>query len=174
VQDAAPAAAAARPLRSIAPDAPAPNPGLSPAAAPTAHPTTLSTAIPAAVQPGSSNAGPAAPISVNAERWLELVAGSGLRGPARELAAHSGFLAFADGVVKMLADALALQLGAAPQIRFELAQAPAGETLHARSERQRDARQAAAEEAFMNDPNVQRLVQAGARVVPDSIRPFDD
>ncbi|HEX2082227.1 MAG TPA: DNA polymerase III subunit gamma/tau [Xanthomonadaceae bacterium] len=191
VQGAAATAAAARPLRSVASDAPAPKPSPSPVATPTANPTTISTPIPASAQPAPSNAGPAPPISVDAERWIELVAGSGLRGPARELAAHSGFVAYADGVlklslsaadehlkapalVKMLADALAPQLGTAPQIRFELAQAPAGETLHARSERQRDARQAAAEEAFMNDPNVQRLVQAGARVVPDSIRPFDD
>ena len=191
VQGAAPTATAARPLRSVASAAPGPNAGPSPLAAPPANPSAMSTSIPAAAQPGLSNAGPAAPISVDAERWLELVAGSGLRGPARELAAHSGFVAYADGVlklslsaadehlkapalVKMLADALAPQLGTVPQIRFELAQAPAGETLHARSERQRDARQAAAEEAFMNDPNVQRLVQAGARVVPDSIRPFDD
>jgi DNA polymerase-3 subunit gamma/tau len=191
VQGAAATAAAARPLRSVVSDAPAPKPSPSPGATPTANLTTISTPILASAQPAPSNAGPAPPISVDAERWIELVAGSGLRGPARELAAHSGFVAYADGVlklslsaadehlkapalVKMLADALAPQLGTAPQIRFELAQAPAGETLHARSERQRDARQAAAEEAFMNDPNVQRLVQAGARVVPDSIRPFDD
>ncbi len=136
--------------------------------------------------PGSRSFGP-----IDAERWLDLIANSGLRGPARELAAHSGFVAFEGGVLKlslsqadehlkapalvrMLAEALAPQLGGAPQIRFELAPAPVGETLHARTERQRDARQAAAEETFMNDPHVQRLVQAGARVVPDSIRPFDD
>ena len=120
------------------------------------------------------------------------MANSGLRGPARELAAHSGFLGHADGLlrlslsqadehlkgpalVKMLADALASQLNAPLQIRFELAQdAPAGETLHQRGERERDARQAAAEDAFINDPDVQQLVQRGARIVPDSIRPFDD
>ncbi len=129
-------------------------------------------------------------ISIDAERWLELVANSGLRGPTRELAAHSSFVAYEAGVlrlalpaadehlkgpalVKLLADALAPQLGIAPQIRFE-AGAASGETLHVRKERERDARQASAEEAFMNDPDVQRLIQRGARVVPDSIRPVDD
>ncbi len=135
---------------------------------------------------------PASPSrTVDADAWPDLVAATGLRGPARELAAHSGFVAYADGVltltlspadehlkapalVKMLADALARQLGAVPQLRFEMAQAGAVETLHQRGERQRDARQASAEEAFMADPDVQRLVQRGARVVPDSIRPLDD
>ena len=147
---------------------------------------------PASPEPAPAHApAPQTIDAIDADRWLEMIAGSGLRGPARELAAHSGFVGYADGVlklslpqadehlkgpalVKMLADALAPQLGGAPQIRFELAQAPAGETLHQRSERQRDARQASAEEAFMGDPDVQRLMQRGAKVVPDSIRPFDD
>lgn len=128
--------------------------------------------------------------SVDSERWLELVASIGLKGPARELASHASFIGYADEVlklslpasdehlrspllVKQLADALAPQLGATPQIRFE-AEAGHGETLHQRNERQRDARQAAAEETFMADPDVQRLIQKGAQVVPDSIRPFDE
>ena len=112
-------------------------------------------------------------------------------GPARELASHAGFIAHegevlrlslapadehlkAPALVKMLADALAPSLGAAPQIRFEAASA-AGETFHERSSRERDARQLAAEQAFVDDPGVQRLVaRHGARVVPDSIRPFDE
>jgi DNA polymerase-3 subunit gamma/tau len=127
----------------------------------------------------------------DADHWLELVAGSGLRGPARELAEHAGFLSHDNGVlrlslsvadehlkapalVRMLAEAIAPALGAAPQIRFESAQA-ASETLHQRKTQQRDARQVAAEAAFMADPGVQRLVsQHGASVVPDSIRPFDE
>ncbi len=134
---------------------------------------------------------PAAPVSsVDSERWLELVASIGLKGPARELASHASFIGYADGVlrlslpasdehlrspllVKQLADALAPQLGTTPQIRFE-AEAGHGETLHQRNARQRDARQAAAEETFMADPAVQRLIQNGAQVVPDSIRPFDE
>ena len=72
-----------------------------------------------------------------------------------------------------LAEALAPVLGGAPQVRFETREA--GETPHQRTARQRDARQVAAEEAFTNDPQVQSLIgQYGAKLVPDSIRPFDD
>jgi DNA polymerase-3 subunit gamma/tau len=113
-----------------------------------------------------------------------------VRGPAAQLAAHSGFVSYADGVlrltlapadehlkgpamVRMLATALQPQLGVMPEIRFALAE-PSGDTLHVRNERQRDARQAQAEEAFMNDPDVRVLLDRGARVAPDSIRPLDD
>ena len=49
------------------------------------------------------------------------------------------------------------------------------ESLRERNERVRDQRQASAEDAFMNDPDVQRLIsQHGAKIVPDSIRPFDE
>jgi len=161
-------------------------------------------AAPAAAAPPVERAAPRAPAapveptrppsassaSIDAERWLDLVASVGLKGPAKELAAHSSFIAYQDGVlklslpaadellrttlsVKQLSEALAGALGAAPQIRFETADGQ-GETLHQRNARQRDARQAAAEEAFMADPAVQRLIQHGAQVVPDSIRPFDE
>lgn len=129
--------------------------------------------------------------TLDADRWLELVADSPLRGPARELASHAGFVSHegevlrlslspadehlkAPALLKMLADALAPALGVAPQIRFEVAK-PAGETFHQRNTRERDARQVAAENAFVNDPGVQRLMtRHGAQVVPDSIRPFDE
>lgn len=142
-------------------------------------------APPAAAQRSGGSAGIA-----DADAWHDLVAGSGLRGPARLLAEHAGFVGYAGGVlrlslpatdehlqapalIKMVADALAPRLGGAPQIRFESAQA--GESLRERNERARDQRQASAEDAFMNDPDVQRLIsQHGARVVPDSIRPFDE
>ena len=127
---------------------------------------------------------------LDADGWLELVARSGVRGPAAQLAAHSGFVSYADGVlrlslapadehlkgpamVRMLAAALESQLGVVPQIKFELAE-PSGDTLHVRNERQRDARQAQAEETFMNDPDVRRMLEQGAKLVPDSIRPLDD
>ena len=129
-------------------------------------------------------------VALDQEGWLGLVGGGKLRGPTRQLAEHASFVGYDGGVlrlslsaadehlkgpaiVQMLADALAPQLGGAPQIRFELVQAT-GDTLHARNERQRGARQSAAETAFMNDPGVQRLVERGARVVPDSIRPLDE
>ena len=130
-------------------------------------------------------------VALTQASWPDTVANCALSGPAKELANHAAFLGYDDGVlrlslpaaddhlkapglVKRLADALAPQLGAAPQIKFETEQA-GGETLHQRNARQRDARQAAAEQAFLADPDVQRLMQRhGATLVPDSIRPFDD
>jgi len=130
-------------------------------------------------------------VEIDNDRWLDLVAGSGLRGPARELAAHAAFLGYADGVmrlslspdddhlrspalVKALSDALAAQLGGAVQLKFESGRATHIETLHQRSERQRDQRQSEAEETFMASPDVQRLIEQGAKLVPDSIRPYED
>jgi DNA polymerase-3 subunit gamma/tau len=134
---------------------------------------------------GSSSAGIA-----DDDAWHAIVDASGLRGPARILAEHAGFIGYADGVlnlslspdddhlrapalVQRVADALATRLGVAPQIRFETVKS--GESLHARNQRARDQRQAAAEDMFMNDPDVRRLIEDhGAKVVADSIRPFDD
>ncbi len=127
----------------------------------------------------------------SAEEWLEFAAGSGLKGAARQLAENSGFLGCAEGVLRLSLDAgfdylrsertlgelgaeLAQKLGTAPRLVFETGHA-ASETLQQRSQRQRTSRQAAAEEHFMNNPDVQRLIQQhGARVVPDSIRPLEE
>ena len=199
----APRASAADAARSALADpapvrmAPAPPPPR--AAAPTTPPPPV---VPRAPEPEAPEPPRAAPASaprpaagatpLDADRWLDVVAASGLKGPARELAMHAGFLAY-DGTLlrlsltpadehlqspalaKVLADALAPALGGAPQIRFETAAKPATETLHQRSARERDARQGAAEAAFLADPSVQRLMsQHGATLVPDSIRPFDE
>jgi DNA polymerase-3 subunit gamma/tau len=74
------------------------------------------------------------------------------------------------GLVKRLADALGSCSVAAPDIKFDAAPPPA-KTLHQRSARERDARQVAAETAFLADPDVQRLMtrhgaDAGARFHP--------
>ncbi|GAA4862587.1 DNA polymerase III subunit gamma/tau [Luteimonas vadosa] len=131
-------------------------------------------------------------LALDAVRWVELVAGLGLRGPVKELAAHAGFVGHSGGVLRLslpasddhlkapflvqqLAEALAGPLGAAPQLRFETVETEAADTLHERAARERDARQDAAENAFLADPNVQRLMsQQGATVVPGSIRLHDD
>ena len=127
----------------------------------------------------------------SAEDWLSLVASAGLKGPVRELAAHCAFCGHAEGVlslslpdsfehlrsdslVRQLAQALAGPLGGAPRIRFESARAADGETLHARTERERSERQTEAEAAFLADPVVAGLVSQGATVLPDTIRPLDD
>ncbi len=161
---------------------------------------TPSTTAPPASTPAPRIAEPAMEVAktpmppdviLDADRWLAVVAGGNLRGPARELAAHAGFVGYDAGVlrlslspgdehlkapslVKALGDVLASALGSAPQIRFETA-ATGSETLHERSTRERDARQAAAETAFMADPGVQRLIERhGAALVPDSVRPNEE
>ncbi|MFC3655452.1 DNA polymerase III subunit gamma/tau [Xanthomonas hyacinthi] len=127
-----------------------------------------------------------------AEDWLELVADCGLTGPSRQLAANAAFVSHADGVLRLslspgfeylqserslgeLAAALADALGSRPKIVIESGIAVDAETLHERSHRQRGERQSAAETAFLHDPAVQALIQQqGARVVPDSIRPYQE
>ncbi|VXB69905.1 DNA polymerase III/DNA elongation factor III, tau and gamma subunits [Luteimonas sp. 9C] len=130
--------------------------------------------------------------TLDAHQWLDLVAELPLRGPVRELAASAAFVALDGAVLRLalpeadehlkapimvhqLCEALAGPLGGAPQIRFETAAASETVTLHERNARERDARQSNAESNFMSDPDVQRLMsQQGARLVPDSIRPFEE
>jgi len=124
------------------------------------------------------------------EDWLRCIAACDPKGPARELAAQTAFASHADGVLSLvvapgfeylrtersvaaLAQALAGVLGAIPKIAFRSGEV-AAETLGERHDRERDSRQSAAEETFMNDPGVRALIERhGARVVPDSIRPAD-
>ncbi|MBB4130363.1 DNA polymerase III subunit gamma/tau [Xanthomonas sp. 3075] len=176
----------------------APDAALAPPAAVMAPaPAELAVEPPAAAVPSTS--APATDSSVarddghiaDAEHWLDLVTRSGLNGPSRQLAANAAFIGHRDGVLRLalapgfeylnsersianLAQALAPVLGETPRIVIETGSADV-ETLHERANRQKGERQSAAETAFMNDPNVQQLIQQqGARVVPDSIRPYDE
>ncbi|KAB7778251.1 MULTISPECIES: DNA polymerase III subunit gamma/tau [Xanthomonas] len=187
-----PAPPAARP----APSAPVatPAPAIVPAAATAAAAEPEMAMVPPLAPPPRTHA----PVSDtpralhSAEDWLELVADCGLSGPSRQLAANAAFVSHAEGVLRLslspgfeylqserslgeLAAALADALGQRPKIVIESGIAVDAETLHERSHRQRGERQNAAEAAFMNDPAVQALIQQqGARVVPDSIRPYDE
>jgi len=127
----------------------------------------------------------------SAEDWLQFAANSGMKGAARQLAENAAFVGCSDGVLKLsleagfdylrsertlaeLTAALARQYGTAPRLVFDNASGT-GETLQQRNQRQRSSRQVAAEEDFMNNPDVQRLIQQhGARLVPDSIRPLEE
>jgi DNA polymerase-3 subunit gamma/tau len=124
------------------------------------------------------------------EHWLELVARCGLRGPAKLLAEHAGFVAHADGVLRLsltaeqehlkspglilqLAGALGAQLGGDVRVQFDIG-AARGETASERNMRARDVRQSEATHGFAADPNIQRLVQQhGAQILPESVRPLD-
>lgn len=153
-----------------------------------------------AIAPASPKAAPA-PLAqegvsdlASAEDWLDLVANSGLSGPSRQLAANAAFISCQGGTLKLglspgfeylrseralsaLGEMLEKALGQAPRIVVETVETehvPA-ETLHQRADRQRGERQQAAEAIFMDDPEVQLLIQQhGARVVSDSIRSFDE
>ncbi|MGY0558268.1 DNA polymerase III subunit gamma/tau [Lysobacter sp. A421] len=144
--------------------------------------------VPASTQPPSH-----ATVIDDAAAWHAWVMASSLKGPARVLAEHVGFIACSDGVlalalapadellnkpalVRQIAEALAPALGRVPEIQFQpMTGADGPVSLNQRNERARDERQAAAEQAFLNDVQVQALIsQRGAKVVPDSIRPFDD
>ncbi|WP_269790351.1 DNA polymerase III subunit gamma/tau [Stenotrophomonas sp. Iso1] len=166
----------AAPVRPAPPVATAP----APAAAP-ARPTGI------AIEPSTPVAGRALE---SAEQWLDLVDDSGLSGPSRELAANCAFVNFQHGVLRLglmpgfeylqseraltaLAQALSQALGSTPKIVIETGNVQA-ETLHERADRQRGEQQVAAEAVFMADPQVQQLIQQGARVVADSIRPFKE
>lgn len=126
-----------------------------------------------------------------ADDWLHFAAHSGMKGAARQLAENAAFVAAGEGVLKLSLDAgfdylrsakslaeltatLAAKFGTAPSIVFDHALAES-ETLQQRSHRERNIRQSADEENFMNNPDVQRLIQQhGAKLVPDSIRPYDE
>ena len=146
--------------------------------------------------PAATDRGPQEAVSelATAEDWLDLVAGSGLNGPSRQLAANAAFISCQQGTLKLglspgfeylrseralaaLGEVLEKALGQALRIVVETVETehvPA-ETLHQRADRQRGERQQAAEATFMDDPEVQLLIQQhGARVVSDSIRTFDE
>ncbi|KAF1707190.1 DNA polymerase III subunit gamma/tau [Pseudoxanthomonas sacheonensis] len=146
-------------------------------------------------QPASTAVAPVAGTSAaaiaTAEEWLQFAANSGMKGAARQLAENAAFVGYGEGVLRLSLDAgfdylrsekslaelsntLASKLGAAPRIVFDHALGES-ETLQQRSHRERSQRQSADEENFMNNPDVQRLIQQhGAKLVPDSIRSFDE
>ncbi|MEA9740445.1 DNA polymerase III subunit gamma/tau [Xanthomonas campestris pv. raphani] len=201
--DDAPVRAQAAPQRAAA-EAPAAVPLMAPEAAMAPPATVADDAASVAMDAEVHVASPSTPAPVtppaaafddghiaDAEQWLELVTRSGLNGPSRQLAANAAFIGHREGVLRLalapgfeylnsersianLAQALAPELGNTPRIVIETGSADV-ETLHERANRQKGERQSAAETAFMNDPNVQQLIQQqGARVVPDSIRPYDE
>jgi DNA polymerase-3 subunit gamma/tau len=127
----------------------------------------------------------------DAETWLHFAGSCGLKGVGKQLVDNVAFAGYANGTLTLaldsgfdylrsertlgeLADAIATRYGVAPRLAFAAAASDA-ETLKERSHRQRDERQSEAEETFMNHPDVRQLMQQhGARLVPDSIRPYEE
>jgi len=138
---------------------------------------------------------PAALISVasppvDASNWSALIEAAGLRGPIGQLAQHSALIAIDDGVVRLalkpghadliappqiaqLEERIGKALGRAIKVRFEksanVTEAPADI-----AERERAARQQAAERALGADPFVQAVIRDfDARVIPESVRAME-
>ena len=171
-------------------DRPRPVSGVSSMSAPAAPSLSPGPEASAGARPAPADVAAAVGQLSGIDDWHALLDSGALKGPAKLLAEHAGFLGFEEGVVRlslpasdehlrtgpsvrMLGDTLAGALGGSLQIRFESAAEPV-ESVRERNERVRDERQSEAEAAFMADPDVQRLIaQHGARIVPDSIRPFD-
>jgi DNA polymerase-3 subunit gamma/tau len=162
----------------------------SPAASapmPHAPVATVPSGLPAAAnEPPADSPGPTG--FADADAWQSWVEGT-LTGAAKQFASVVGFLGCAGNtlklsldpddemlrtpsVVRTLVEALAPCFGGEPRLQFESAR---GEirSLRAQAERARDEKQAAAQAAFERHPDVQRLVAAGGRIVPDSVRPLD-
>ncbi|MBA3929172.1 MAG: DNA polymerase III subunit gamma/tau [Xanthomonas sp.] len=128
---------------------------------------------------------------IDAETWLHFAGSCGLKGVGKQLVDNVAFAGYANGTLTLaldsgfdylrsertlgeLTDAIASRYGVSPRLAFA-GKANDGETLKERSHRQRDERQNVAEETFMNHPDVRQLMQQhGARLVPDSIRPYEE
>jgi DNA polymerase-3 subunit gamma/tau len=182
-------AGASAPAMGVAPAAP------SARAAPKASVAASITAPLAEVPLPSAAAPPAAAPSAGTafggnDDWLAWVERSRLRGPVKQLAAHSVFRSHASGLlqlglpkeyahlrsdssVQQLTQALADSLGGSHSVRFEAIVA-SDDSLHARQLRRSDELQQQAEQSFQQDPAVRSLLEQGGRIVPDSIRPLPE
>ncbi len=148
---------------------------------------------PARLEPLRAEPARAEPLPLaSADDWHALVTTCGLKGPALQLASHCAFLGRdadtlrvhlatedahlrSDGSVRQVLQALSAVLGAAVTLRFEAAAGPAAaETPQGRQQRERDARQRAAEQDFRADPVVSQLLGQGGSIVPESIRPLSE
>lgn len=143
------------------------------------------------VAPAASTTMPVDIGITDAETWLHFASTCGLKGVGKQLVDNVAFAGYANGTLTLaldsgfdylrsertlseLGEAIASRYGVAPRLAFAATSAD-GETLKQRSHRQRDERQTLAEETFMNHPDVRQLMQQhGARLVPDSIRPYEE
>jgi DNA polymerase-3 subunit gamma/tau len=180
---------------SSAPAAIAPSQAMAPPPPPPAPAPVAATPPPAPMQdthPADRDFAFSSDIGItNADVWMHFASNSELKGATRQLVENAAFVGYDSGVLQLsldpgfdylrsersvrdLGDAIAQRYGTAPKIVFQAA--PAGsETLRQRTDRERGEQQIAAEQDFMNHPDVQRLIeQHGAKVVPDSIRPFEE
>jgi DNA polymerase-3 subunit gamma/tau len=196
--DAAPVAASGG-QRSAAPPRPPVAPSAT-AAAPVASTRSAAPAQPAPPAPQRDNATPAAPPAAPMQRvaspgglpdWESLIRRADLRGPLGQLAQNSALrgregqtLVLAlqpthmhlavEPIVGQIADRLSEAMGEPIRLRFVEDSHGAAHTPAARAAEARSAAQSAAEASIEGDPLVQTLKREfGARVVPQSVKPFE-
>ena len=143
---------------------------------------------PATVESAKAPAIAAPSAAVDPTDWPALIQAAGLKGPAGQLALHSSLIAIEYGVVRlalkaayehfhsppmvaMMEQKLAAALGRTIKVKFERT-AVANDVPAELAERERLARQRAAEQSLAADSGVQRLLdEFGGRLVGDSVRP---
>jgi len=127
------------------------------------------------------------PLAVDLDNWPALIEAAGLKGPAGQLAQHSSLVAIDGGVVRlalkpahehfsspplvaMMEQKLSAVIGRSVKVKFEKA-ATLQEAPAEAAQRERSARQLAAEESLASDPGVQSLLREfGGRLLGDSVR----
>jgi DNA polymerase III subunit gamma/tau len=150
--------------------------------------------VPAAPPPASAPA-PRAAVAVDARgmpHWDSLIEQANLRGPLGQLAqnaalrdreGHTLVLVLqpmhmhlaVEPMVGQMEERISQALGERVKLRFVEERGAAVETPAARAANAREAAQSAAEQAIEEDPLVQSLKREfGARVVPQSIKPFEN
>jgi DNA polymerase-3 subunit gamma/tau len=195
--DAGGGAPAERPATAGAQRAPAPTPAR--AAAPVAnermHVSSVAEAPRAAPPVAAAPVAPREPVARDAAglpHWDSLIEQANLRGPLGQLAQNAALrgregatLVLAlqpahmhlavEPMVSQMEERISQALGERVKLRFTEERAAAAETPAARAANAREAAQSAAEQAIDEDPLVQSLKREfGARVVPQSIKPFEN
>jgi len=179
-----PVSAPAKPVSSLKPASPPPVRISAPIKEAGAAPGYVAPSTPAAVP----TLPPATATISAASDWPTLIEAAGLKGPVGQLALHASLIGIEDGAVRlalkpahehfssppliaMMEQKLSAVLGRPHKVRFEKTTAPI-EAPAERAERDRSARQRAAEDSLADDPGVQSLLREfGGRIVPESIRP---
>ncbi|RUL66212.1 DNA polymerase III subunit gamma/tau [Dyella dinghuensis] len=189
--DAAPAPSGGqRSAAAPVPRPPAPSPSHAAAPPAAARPSaSVPPSVPTQEKPAASTA-PAAPMSGPLD-WEALIQRADLRGPLGQLAQNSA-LHHRDGhtlvlalqptymhlavepMVSQIADRISAVMGETVRLRFVSDSQGVAETPAARAASARSAAQSAAEQSIEGDPLVQALKREfGARVVPQSVKPFE-
>ncbi|WP_267224210.1 DNA polymerase III subunit gamma/tau [Dyella silvae] len=159
--------------------------------APRAAPVAAPAPAPAPVSPAPSR-GPVATDARGLPHWDVLIEQANLRGPLGQLAQNAALrdregqtLVLAlqpahmhlavEPMMSQMEERISQAMGERVRLRFVEERGAAAETPAARAANAREAAQSAAEQAIEEDPLVQSLKREfGARVVPQSIKPFEN